>query len=687
MKITDTLYLKTVDLPAEQARVHTPVHHLWIIDRSGSMGWTIKPLIDDLIKLLSQVDLDDHITVGWYSSENGQYGWLFENKTLQDQGEIVKKLKSAAYTLGCTCFSEVLQDAFKRVPSWMDAPTVFNFMLFTDGCPVVSNYANEVQAIMNALQGMTEFVGTSILVGYGDYYNRQLMAQMAQIVGGSLIHAEQLSDLALPFRHLVDSHLSARVVDVPADTQYAFTIDRSNISLCPINNGKVSLQGEGDTVYLITDKRDSTQVASTGVYASAYLLSKLMFPNQALQVLARLGDVGLYNKLYDSWTNAEFGEAENEILAAVTSVPTRYKDGKKVNCQPPKAALCLLQVLDMLESDEKTRIYVRHPKFSYKRTGVKREPLAEYPKFETNPLLGSELNGIVMHEERLNLSISVRIPGTVDLGDDAAKHGLARSYPTFEYRTYTIVKDGMLNVTDLVISASDATISILEKYLTDNKDGTWTLRCKKLPIINRKMVEETQLLATDYADLLYSQLQMQAGQKVLNSFIKALDPDKDIRKQDTFLTKETVEFLESKGIGSNGYSPKMTSGDVTDFYLAPSLSVKIDKMSSLPSANDVVEKIKSGKALTAREELLEPWIILAQLVDTSVPSIAIARHQADLRGIKSTLRGVRQKIQERKFALLVGKRWFSDLSTREDAKITANKNLFTFTMRDVKVEY
>jgi len=78
-------------------------------------------------------------------------------------------------------------------------------MFLTDGYPVTSkNSSEEEKDTMIALEIIKDLVASSAFIGYGNYYNRDLMAKMAEITSGTLIHADQFSDYIISTNKIME---------------------------------------------------------------------------------------------------------------------------------------------------------------------------------------------------------------------------------------------------------------------------------------------------------------------------------------------------------------------------------------------------------------------------------------------------------------------------------------------------
>ena len=65
-KLTGNLAVSVLDLEVQQA-APLPMNHVWIYDRSGSMGWTLDRLVEDLAARANTIRAGDFLTLAWFS--------------------------------------------------------------------------------------------------------------------------------------------------------------------------------------------------------------------------------------------------------------------------------------------------------------------------------------------------------------------------------------------------------------------------------------------------------------------------------------------------------------------------------------------------------------------------------------------------------------------------------------------
>jgi len=93
-------------------RVKEKTNHIWIYDRSYSMSNELPEMINQLVKLSKNLPKGDTLTLGYFSSE-GQYRFIvigFKITNKSDYKFLEKTIRKNAEPLGCTCFSEIINE-------------------------------------------------------------------------------------------------------------------------------------------------------------------------------------------------------------------------------------------------------------------------------------------------------------------------------------------------------------------------------------------------------------------------------------------------------------------------------------------------------------------------------------------------------------------------------------------------
>jgi hypothetical protein len=252
--------LNKIELPTNGLPEVPPCkHNIWIYDRSGSMYSLIRQVIKDLEHFADKLQDGDTLSVAWFSTENGTYRYILKGHVVgQHSPEIVKNMLHQNNTvIGLTCFSEVLKETEVVVKDLlaMGISDSFALMFFTDGYPVVSNYSKELKAIFESINALAPVISDAILIGYGDYYNRELMADMASAIGGTLVHTSRLCEFEEYMGLFLDGAVGIPRKEVTVDGNgkvlEVFTVNGKQITRYDVKEGVVRVPATVTEVYVL----------------------------------------------------------------------------------------------------------------------------------------------------------------------------------------------------------------------------------------------------------------------------------------------------------------------------------------------------------------------------------------------------------------------------------------------------
>jgi hypothetical protein len=729
VSITPTLHLLEQKVPKpEEASgsipaLEEPTNHIIDFDRSGSTYNFLGQLCRDIVELYSKARVGDTISLGWFSSP-GDFHFVIKGfrvtGDLKDAEVFAKIVMQCATTRGTTCFSEILGETKQVVADLSAFSKKFSLTFLTDGYPVVPNYTREIADIRKAIESVKADLTSVLVVGYGNYYNRQLLSEMAEWFGGTLIHAHDLPQFNMQMVEFMGAakDLQPRIEVALENTDplhgLVFSVQERNVVVLEPQQGRVVFtpyKAKENFLYTLSTTRPTdgsevelsdNEVTSGGraeaivkaVYAAALLMSQRCKVNTALDLLAKTGDIAAIDALNNAYTNDEYGRAEDVLAASISGPSKRFAKGRKLNYLPDPAAFCMLDLIDLLKSDPTSRIWPRHKAFEYNAIGASREELEGTLKFtHAGTDLQVPLEGLVWNQTKLNLSMRVQIPGTVALPEDSAvRLGLAVNYPTFVWRAYTLIKDGFLNMDNLPVTISQDVFNKLQVEGVIPNTEQWSalqdqpviLNLSAIPVMNRAIGDGKDKSAVKLCRQTYREIQLEAIQKVINDRLS--DINEIVPKQRTVLSPEAEAYLESKGVTKNGFNPKEGSTIKTgDFYMAKEFEIKVKGFSSHPKVAEVLSKTAAKKALTPREELINEGIkVVASLGDTN-PAIEKLKLEAKLAEIKTELFSIRRSMRETMFSIILGNHWFDELTSREESKLDVDGNSFTISLREVQV--
>jgi len=757
-KVSDGLFLvrqpvAKVAAPAKPAE--TPVNHIVVIDCSGSMYGELPKIREQLKKKLPKLIGDkDTLSVIWFSGR-GEFGALLEAEpvaTLADLADVNKAIDRWLKPVGLTGFKEPLEEVSKLIDRVAKKnKAVFSLFFMSDGCDNQWSRADILKTVEKAAGGLS----SATFVEYGYYADRPLLTAMAEKAGGQLIFAEHFDKYQPAFEAIMSKKLSGapRIeVKVPGGTVggFAYALADGDLTTYAVEEGKVQVPEDTTSLWwlspfdpmngkspdagaLVKDFAKSgkdTEIIAP-LYAAVSLYSVRMKPETVFPLLKCLGDVAFIEQFSTCFGKQKYSEYMDASKAAAFDVKARFTKGYDPNKVPADDAYTVLDLLQLLSSDDTNRVLLDHPEFKYARIGRGRidadevmteeeqvkvaeitkkmageknaskikalqEELAaltankpEALKFEADPVSdGYPISSLTYNEDRPNISMLVRKTGKVDLSKRLPaefKGKVPDSFPTFIFRNYAVVKDGLVNIEKLPVRVTKETANKLATLLPeeakpskltvagDYVEGVINLRA--LPVINRRMVKAAS--AKVLFEEQFALESARAAQKVFKAY-----RDEKVAKKESASFKLTygeaaAEWLKNQGFTDySGFGPKVVQAEATDFYMGKELSVSIKGLSSLPKVADV--KAKMGGKMTPGIALMAPYVKeveawLASDAYTKAPN----KDEAFISWIdgkaKESINKARQFIYEIaciKFAIVVGQVWFSEFASLDENSMT-----------------
>lgn len=746
VKLSENYFLTTQEVNSEvTVEVAKKTNHIFVVDVSGSMYYEL-PLIRTQLKnkLSNLMKEGDTISIVWFSGSRDA-GILKEEvevkslKTLSDLNDAIDKWLRP---VGLTAFLKPLQlvkDLVGRIQN--NRPdSVFSMIFLTDG------YNNDCpwNEVVSTLKSMENDIASSTFVEYGYYADTQKLTQMAAVLGGEKISCDGFDDFEPMFDAKISS--SARggkktLVEISDAYLYdfAFSASDGSVLLYNITDGKILVGGDVKEIYFFSSNAIgyTGNNTDTALYAAIYVLSDKLLNDDAEKIFYALGDQHHYKMLVNAFGKQKLNAFKTAIKECVGDTAKRFPDGGRVQIQPvADDAYCLMNLINDLGNTEGCLFYPNHKSFKYNRIGRKKvavgstiteadkKRLAEAKIVEelgkitaelaenkvdvkfvnSNPERGYPLTDLVWNESRANLSVRIYIEGEAILPENS--FGIDK-INSFKYNTFTLVKDGIVNVKKLPVLYSKELMDILvannvgftydntihNAHVTGTTYGqTIVIDLTSIPIVNRGMVKTVS--AMELAKQQWGLKKLQGDKKVYDYYKKQLFP-KTSKSFVELVGQEATDWLKEVGITDfNGFAPKVTSAEATDFYMSVVLDTKIKGLSSLPKVADVLKKIESGAKLKLNEFVMADAIkkYQAQLDSDMYKSLGEEQQKGVLKTYLETKsailnkqrRKVLQDIAEIKFSLILSKKWFSEFKSFDENKLNINldgKNLdFTFVL-------
>lgn len=523
------------------------------------------------------------------------------------------------------------------------------------------------------------------------------------------------------------------------DDFLTFSIDKDYVSIpehvrdlfyvSPTMVGKLGVRPQDITQAATKQKPAPDQeIVISALYAAVSLFSVRMKPTVVLPLLKSLGDVQFieaFGQCFGKQKYSDFMQAAQQAALGHGRFVKGW-DPKKV---PRDDAFTVLDLLKILAENDESRILLDHPEFKYSRIGRGRLDSSEHLtadeleeirqlttqiatekdakkisgfneriaaitaakvpalRFEADPQPnGYPIANLTYNEDRPNISVLVRKEGTVDVSTrlDASLQGkVGPKLPTFIWRNYAIVKDGLVNVDTLPVLVSDTVLrkirsqspeTVKSQSPSDSDPAKFvvTLDLRQLPVINRNMVKNVS--AKTFFELQYELVKSQAAQKVYNHFSKELLPAK---KSDGFVGQygqAAADWLREQGITEySGFAPKVIQAESKDFYLGKELKVSLKGFSKLPSVKELIEQIAKGK-INAPGALMKPiYDEVSAFLSSDIykksadqPRVLEAWLDGQTKHTRRRTRELIFDVAQTTFSLIVGQVWFSEFQSLEE---------------------
>lgn len=732
--------------------VEVPVNHIAVMDCSGSM-WEELPKIREQLKkkLPKLIGPKDTISIIWFSGR-GQYGILLEAEpvaTLIDLSEVNKAIDRWLTPIGMTGFKEPLLEVSQLVERVRNKfpKSIFSLFFFSDGCENQWPRGDVLKSVEKAAGSLS----SATFVEYGYYADRPLLTAMAEKAGGQLVFAANFDSYQPVFEASLGKKLSGapkvevRISEKPIG-DFIFTLVDGDLTTYSVEDFKVNVPEDIREFWYIAE--DSTPCnnklsnkSSEEVLASAYaaisLYSIRMKSDVVLALLKGVGDVYLIEKFASCFGKQLYSVFMGYAKEAAFNKSLRYTKGYDSTKIPADDAYTILDLLRLLASDDANHVLLDHPDFKYNQIGRSRidvdevltpeeqskvleinEKISKTKKADDLKKLQGELatilsskkealkfvadkapdgysiSNLVYNENRPNVSINLRLPGTVNLssrlpdGQEYAK--IPKVFPTFVYRSRTIIKDGLVNVEFLPVRVTKETARKLSELLPDEAkpsnisiSGNFVIGVidlRALPVINRRMVSSVSAKAL--FELQFELLQTKAAQKVYKEYLDSRFPKKASTKDEEKYGVEGAKWLLEQGFNYNGYAPPHTTqAAATDEYVGKQLDVVLSGFkSALPKVSDVRDRIASKKKQTTLGVLMTPYVeeVEKYLVSgdylKSVNKGVAFKDWIEVKS-KDSIQNARQLMYKMaciKFSVIVGQVWFKEFNSLEEGTLTVN---------------
>lgn len=639
-----------LNIPKNTEKTSKPTNYFVVCDNSGSTYGFIHELKQTLIEINSQCSDKDSISIARFSG-TGDYEFFVTGMSMKDKNLanlINKKMRAS----GLTNFNQSLTKLQTVVDDVVLATGIDNncFMFLSDGMPNDNSPIKQTYELCEQLK--PKFVSSTV-IGYGSYYDRNVLLKMAETLGGTFTHIANCKALEKANQEIFKSGKKLKVV--PIDQKYDLVwqvLGKEIRALTQKSDNSVDILEEDDsenTLFAVNySELDTVELTEPSfVYSLAYILSQQNKANLGVSVLKRSGDQKTAKTLQKAFTTSGKGNAENLIKSLIN---------EKTLPQTPQPNLKKLS--NFLKELEEGDFYLDVKRSTFNKISREANYLNNV-EFEYSDSL-PKIVAIVQNEKRPNVSLQTVQVGKINQVLDAdlkqridAYNVTAAKAITFPivattFKNYSLVSNGDFNFRELVLNHNSQPIVIVpdnELEIFENSDE---------PLNSKDFAKQARALIVAKAE-----------SSVLNYLIK--EKGGDVHSEDLRVTnygEGAVELLKELGLDSQmRYAAKEGSNvkdENADFIEFLAITCNIDKASSI-NAKEAYAKIQSGK-LNLPAQICEPYFSKYLALESSVkPEDYIQLLRDALKTNKNLVSKIAEKLSEIKFRMATTNAWFEDV--------------------------
>jgi hypothetical protein len=651
------------------------VHRIFCIDVSGSMAGDLPDIRRQLKnKMPTSIRPQDFMSLIWFSGK-GQFGTIFEHISINDLKDLVNintAIDRYLATVGSTGFVEPIRMAKKLAETYPEQPQVF---FLTDG-------GENVWPKQECLQSFSEMTEIPlVIVEYQYYCDRTFLGQLAEISNGVSLFNENFESYDVSFDNYMKNRVS-KSKTVESSLPILYVNEGKFVYKLPTGGppvgGVFRIPKHVDRVWKVdttksldglfpSDERDKNDPIVHEIYLTMLFALQTHQADVMEKCVNVLGDVYVSKQYSVCFSKQDESRLCDHISNCINDPATfSFKDGVDVHFVVNNNVFTIIDLLQTIQADKKSRYYPYHPSIVYNR--ISKEVKEEGVQFIPNRDLGSSF-GLVYHQSRANMSVGCQVYGHEKNENEDIK-------PVTTFRNYTVVKDGIKNMDMIAVSFSEETFNVLKStnsFVLPEvyEKRVYLLDLKNLPVVNRAFIK-TPFTSGEFCSHHVELIHQKSKAKYLKKMISMLEVDE---KKSGEEEEKSGEVFERK---------KHDPNVVRDFYVAPELQVKIAKCSSIPTVNEkLLAKLNGPEGkLSLSESLMMSVHYDYNKVDVDI-SVRKEWLQTQIEIVKSRIHEVTTYLENAKMAILIGGCWFSNC---DDASQKTFSVEYSGKMYEVTVE-
>jgi hypothetical protein len=637
-----------------------PANYYFITDLSGSMYGAQAQLRETLKQVKNLLGPNDTFSLAYFSSY-GDFDWICKGVTRITSG-LDNLIDKKIYVRGLTCFTQVL-DSLKTTVA--DISQVFdnndNVLFFlTDGYPNDRSPETEVRRISKELKNLfTE----KRIVGYSSYYNRRLLIDMAEDMGGIFNHISDFMEMRQSAESIVSNKKSFIKIILPASYDIVWQVTDNDVYPVEVKDGvayAVSTDKSGelyaanfDEIYKIPSEHLSSPKF---VYSYAYMLSQKNKANLGVALLKNAGDHSTAKTLRKAFTVLQKGKVENMLKNIATTAAEVVQQPEFSGETLSEFVKRIKNGLGKISIDMNASIY---NSISRKGTDVSKV------KFNITDSI-ARIVGITGNENRANLSFLTSRQGDIveivdeDLKKRVEEYNSRSSTPILfpiecmTYRNYAFIANGDFNFIQFCLVDSSGRETFHPEQAIDLFDSS---------------VKEVKI--SEFSKLYKTLIETKAHASVLRMYIKAHSTqkhlvDKRVEKYDA----EGASLLEEMGLDyAMRYAPKSegkTKDETSDYIPFTELTAQLKGAASISASTSYKKYQAKGKPNIGDNICWEYFKKYDEQLSNLGTETFVEFSQKTLEGVEETVDFLSQKISSIKFFLMITNSWFSDIEKSDE---------------------
>lgn len=588
-----------------------PAHHIAVLDVSGSMYASMEEMKMTLEKVFTAgefADPDLRVSLISYAS-NGDCRIHFERQPVSDVmsgGSAALKEIRGLHTRGMTGISQALFAAEKLIREG----EVTAITLHTDGYANDPSAFTEARSIAKAIEQIaahpTVFVNTVAYRGNADF---QTLDSISNRLSGKTVRAATAAAVHASMHDTMTLLLSQVVLTVPLPLNGAACVAALSGDKFVSGTSDREIRGvsAGDTItvyrfYEEANPSDSDVDPMSGiVFARAALTSGQV--NLAKYALLASGAVELIGKHLRALTADQIADMVSDLDDVLfgRTIPIFQLGGEL-----PPAPTSILEIVELLvRYSDSVKVYPKSVTKGYRRRGVRRVAGVRGENGEIVPprydLVAKGDDTPVpfsLEFSRERATINLKLSSPADLVDTTSAEIISEvagiPLKLRNYRAYTIVSDGDVNVQQIEIQMTDRRVFVALSRVgaisgSYDPSARYEIRFAGRPVLSAE--QTTSVSASDFEEI----LKLTVLEKIFSGMVQG---------ESTQFTAEQISALREHNLSAALYYNAPTATPYTDLNAAISegsidTRVAYNVAFGTPTVLNA-DKLKSGNAYLQR---------------------------------------------------------------------------------------